>query len=307
MRRFLMSLAVVVVEPGGRPGGGGQRESHPGRHRPGQRPPRWGARFPLPQLLPEPRRQVQPRLFLPGHPPADTGRAGTGTRAYGCYYYFDPSSRSYYYWSSDGRLLLPGVVHRRGPAHDDRDPAGSADGLGRQRPAAAAAGWPVTAAVCIPGWAERNSGPAPSPLPSPGKISAVVSPDSTYGTTEDAMNRKPTTVTESEAPAVTADRAARLYRMLRLVAASPPDARFPDAPAAPERSGILPRPGGAPRRGIPLEARASRYTLQDDLNAAVTRLPLPDPHLTLGEAMKLPRRRLRAHRKLKGLIEQVVR
>ena len=106
--------------------------------------------------------------------------------------------------------------------------------------------------------------------------------------------------------AVTPERAARLYRLLRLL-----DAR--------------PRTRGELMRFLKLDVRGfyrdleflrgaaigvildgSRYHLAGDLDAALRRLPLPDAHLTLGEALLLAKGRTQAHLKLKRHIATIV-
>jgi hypothetical protein len=59
--------------------------------------------------------------------------------------------------------------------------------------------------------------------------------------------------------------------------------------------------------GIRVSLSERRYTLEDDADDAIARLPFPDPGLTLGEAMQLAKGRTGAHRKLKQQIAQIVR
>jgi hypothetical protein len=61
----------------------------------------------------------------------------------------------------------------------------------------------------------------------------------------------------------------------------------------------------AARISVPLQGR--RYVLQEDVDQALSRLPFPDPGLTLGEARQLARGRTQAHRKLRGQITRIVR
>jgi hypothetical protein len=106
--------------------------------------------------------------------------------------------------------------------------------------------------------------------------------------------------------AVTAERAARLYRLLKLLANGP------------QTRGILTRRLRLDVRGfyrdlellrdagidLPLENR--RYALYQPFTTAVNRLPFPDPHLTLGEAAQLARGRTASHRKLKAIMSQIL-
>jgi predicted DNA-binding transcriptional regulator YafY len=55
--------------------------------------------------------------------------------------------------------------------------------------------------------------------------------------------------------------------------------------------------------GVPVTSADGRYRLDESLTAALARLPLPDPHLTLAEAEQLAKGRTAAHRKLKAILE----
>jgi predicted DNA-binding transcriptional regulator YafY len=106
---------------------------------------------------------------------------------------------------------------------------------------------------------------------------------------------------------VTAKRAARLYRLLKLIA------------AAPQKRSALTRRLGLDVRGfyrdlvvlrdcgIDLPLEAGRYVLALKVGDAVARLPFPDPHLTLAEATQLAKGRSPAHRKLKKQIDLIVK
>jgi hypothetical protein len=106
--------------------------------------------------------------------------------------------------------------------------------------------------------------------------------------------------------AVTADRSARLCRLLRYLGGG---ARTRDALA--RHLGLDVRSFYRDLEllrtaGVPVALDAKRYTLGEDVKAAIARLPFPDPHLTLGEAEQLARGRTTAHTKLKGQIEQIL-
>jgi hypothetical protein len=114
--------------------------------------------------------------------------------------------------------------------------------------------------------------------------------------------KRPTAATR----AVTADRSARLCRMLRYLGGG---ARTRDALARHLRLDVrsfyrdleLIR-----NAGIPVSLDKKRYTLDEDVKAAIARLPFPDPRLTLGEAEQLAKGRTAAHTKLKGQIGQIL-
>jgi predicted DNA-binding transcriptional regulator YafY len=121
------------------------------------------------------------------------------------------------------------------------------------------------------------------------------------------MARKRTTRAVSVPETVTAKRAARLYRMLRLLSSS---AQTRSALARRLRLDVR----GFYRDlvllrdcGIDLPLEKGRYQLTLDLDEAVSRLPFPDPHLTLAEAMQLAKGRTAAHRKLKKQVDQIIK
>jgi hypothetical protein len=115
---------------------------------------------------------------------------------------------------------------------------------------------------------------------------------------------KPRTATAPKA--VTAERAARLHRLLRLLGKSP---RTRDVLMRQLRLDVrgfyrdLEVLRGA---GIGVTLTDRRYTLANDLEAAIARLPFPDPGLTLGEALQLAKGRTAAHRRLKQQIALIV-
>lgn len=108
------------------------------------------------------------------------------------------------------------------------------------------------------------------------------------------------------AKAVTADRSARLCRLLRFLGGA---ARTREALSRHLKLDVrsfyrdleLLRSAG-----VPVTLEAKRYTLGEDVETAIARLPFPDPHLTLGEAEQLARGRTAAHAKLKSQIEQIL-
>jgi predicted DNA-binding transcriptional regulator YafY len=105
---------------------------------------------------------------------------------------------------------------------------------------------------------------------------------------------------------VTAERAARLHRLLKMLAVQP------------QTRDVLRRQLRMDVRsfyrdlevlrtcGIELPLRNRRYVLETDEKTALGRLPFPDPHFSLCEALQLAQGRTPAHRKLKALIELVV-
>jgi hypothetical protein len=106
---------------------------------------------------------------------------------------------------------------------------------------------------------------------------------------------------------VTAERAARLFRLLTLLGAGP------QARATLVRRLHLDIRGfyrdlvllRSAKIDVPLKNQ--RYALEDPVKEAIARLPFPDPHLTLGEAKELAKGRSPAHRKLRSQLNRIVR
>ena len=120
------------------------------------------------------------------------------------------------------------------------------------------------------------------------------------------MAKKRTARPSDAARAVTAERAARLYRLLTLLAAG-----------SQTRDGLRRKLKMDVRSfyrdlevlraaGIHVPLRNRTYSLDVAPATAHKLLPFPDPHLTLGDAEQLARGASPAHRKLKRLISQIV-
>ena len=110
----------------------------------------------------------------------------------------------------------------------------------------------------------------------------------------------------SLARSVTGARVARLYRLLKLLAAGPLT-----RPVILRRLGLNQR--GFYRdiellraAGVRVVPHEGRYHLEPNFATAAARLPFPDPRLTLGEAERLARGTTAAHRALKARVEQIV-
>jgi hypothetical protein len=108
------------------------------------------------------------------------------------------------------------------------------------------------------------------------------------------------------ATTVTAQRAARLHRLVTLLAAGPQT-----------REAIRKRMRMDVRSfyrdlellrtaGIKVPLRDRHYVLNMGAATAYARLPFPDPHLSLGDAQQLARGRTPAHTKLKAIIGRIV-
>lgn len=118
-----------------------------------------------------------------------------------------------------------------------------------------------------------------------------------------AKKRKPTP--KPSATAITAERAARLYKLLTLLGQKP---QTRAALATRLKTGVrgFYRDLEVLRKvGVEVTLVTGRYVLQGTADEAQDRLPFPDPGLTLGEAQQLAKGRSAAHRKLKGQIEDI--
>jgi DNA-binding transcriptional ArsR family regulator len=121
------------------------------------------------------------------------------------------------------------------------------------------------------------------------------------------MASKSSASTRASSAPVTAERAARLYRLLKLLGRKP---RTREELAEALGLGVRKfyRDLEALRAAdIRVELQDGRYILVGKLAEVVARLPFPDPGLTLGEAMQLAGGRTKAHRKLKQQVTQITR
>lgn len=117
------------------------------------------------------------------------------------------------------------------------------------------------------------------------------------------MAKKPASLLKT----VTADRAARLYRLLRLLGEGPQSRAALTRRLRLDVRGFYRDLELLRAAGIDVPLEGGRYSLTGRLDQAVARLPFPDPHLTLGEAVLIARGRSPAHRKLKEQINHIVR
>ncbi len=106
---------------------------------------------------------------------------------------------------------------------------------------------------------------------------------------------------------ISAERAARLYHLLQLLAAGPQTRDVLKKRLRLDVRGFYRDLELLRAAGITLPLRNRRYTLEDDVESAIANLSFPDPRLTLGEAMQLAQGRTPAHRKLRRQIEQIIR
>jgi predicted DNA-binding transcriptional regulator YafY len=59
--------------------------------------------------------------------------------------------------------------------------------------------------------------------------------------------------------------------------------------------------------GVKVETENDGYSLKTTLDAALQKLPFPDPQLTFGDVVTLQKGRTQSHKKLKGLLDNMTR
>lgn len=57
--------------------------------------------------------------------------------------------------------------------------------------------------------------------------------------------------------------------------------------------------------GVVIELTEGKYVLHGPVDAAIDKVPFPDPQLTVGEVRQLAKGRSATHRKLKELLDQI--
>jgi hypothetical protein len=121
---------------------------------------------------------------------------------------------------------------------------------------------------------------------------------------EDDMAKKRGT---SEPKAVTAERAARLYKLLQLLGKGPQTRDALTRRLRLDVRGFYRDLELLHEWGIAVHLVRHRYILEEDADEVADRLPFPDPRLTLGEVRQLAKGRTKAHRKLQGLVAAIVK
>jgi predicted DNA-binding transcriptional regulator YafY len=120
------------------------------------------------------------------------------------------------------------------------------------------------------------------------------------------MAKKPSKSSSSSLITVTPERAARLYRLLKLVGAKPQTREVLKRRLSLDLRGFYRDLELLRAAGINLSLIEGHYMLQGSLHTVIARLPFPDPRLTLSEAVQLAKGRSAAHRKLKKQLMQIL-
>jgi hypothetical protein len=111
--------------------------------------------------------------------------------------------------------------------------------------------------------------------------------------------RRPAQPPAPERAAVTEERFVRLRRMVLLLAEGPQGRLGLARALGIDVRGFYRDLELLRGAGVPVTLAEGRYGLEGDADAALDRLPFPDPRLTLGEARQLARGRGPANRRLR--------
>jgi len=121
------------------------------------------------------------------------------------------------------------------------------------------------------------------------------------------MAKMRTKLPRTLSPAVTPQRAARVYRLLLLLSSGPQDRERLTRRLRLDVRGFYRDLELLRTAGIEVTLTSGCYSLEGKVKDSVARLPLPDPHLTLGEALQLAKGRGPAPRKLRNMIGAIIR
>ena len=112
-----------------------------------------------------------------------------------------------------------------------------------------------------------------------------------------SLKRKP--AVKAGPPAITPARAARLYQLLTLTSAAARTRPALLKKLKVDLRGFYRDVNFLREQAIGLTCDGDRYRLDGDLDAALDKLPFPDPGLSLRDAIQLAEGRTAAHRRLK--------
>ncbi len=109
-----------------------------------------------------------------------------------------------------------------------------------------------------------------------------------------------------ERPAVTPERFARLYLLVEILANASKTRDFLARRLNVDIRGFYRDLDLLRKAGVPITLTEGRYGLAEKLDDALSRIPFPDPHLTLGDARQLAKGRTKTHQQLKAQIDQAI-
>jgi hypothetical protein len=129
--------------------------------------------------------------------------------------------------------------------------------------------------------------------------------DRTRGPEDGMTKKRRSTPANSHAKMVTAERAARLYRLIRIVSQKPQTREMLRKRLRLDLRGFYRDLELLRESGIELPLVKRRYVLSEPMDQVLPQLPFPDPRLTLGDAVALAKGRTKAHRKLREIISAI--
>jgi predicted DNA-binding transcriptional regulator YafY len=121
-----------------------------------------------------------------------------------------------------------------------------------------------------------------------------------------AKKRKPSVKAAPTTAGVTPERFVRLYRMVQMLIDGPQTRQNLARRLRLDIRGFYRDLDLLRTCGVAVVLEAGRYALSQGADDALSRLPFPDPRLTLGEVRMLSKGRSQAHRTLAQTIAEVV-
>jgi predicted DNA-binding transcriptional regulator YafY len=106
--------------------------------------------------------------------------------------------------------------------------------------------------------------------------------------------------------AITSSRAARLYRFLVLTSDTPKSRNYLQNRLKVDVRGFYRDLELLRELGVNVELDREKYHLGESLDSATSKLPFPDPGLSLSEALQLSQGRTEAHKKLRTRIDNLI-
>ena len=107
-------------------------------------------------------------------------------------------------------------------------------------------------------------------------------------------------------PGVTPERFSRLYRMLHLLSSSTRSRDWLIRQLKLDVRGFYRDLEFLRAAGITVHLHDGAYSLEEQVDEAVARLPFPDPHLSLGEVRQLARGRSALHQRLGEQVNELI-
>ncbi len=112
---------------------------------------------------------------------------------------------------------------------------------------------------------------------------------------------------KSEQPSVLLNRAIRLHRLVRILSEAPRTRDYLTHRLRIDVRDFYRDLEALRQARIEIRKEGRYFRLSGKLEHAVPRLPMPDPHLTLGEAIILAKGRTAAHRRLREHLDRVLK